>query len=86
MGLKKTIPIPVCCLLDPLWVVAVWRDGAELPAAGRLDGLLPAAGHSEAGGPAVAGHQALARAGVARALVTPRHALVVLVGQAVLVL
>ena len=54
MGLKKTIPIPVCCLLDPLWVVAVWRDGAELPAAGRLDGLLPAAGHSETGGPAVA--------------------------------
>ena len=59
-------------------MVAVCRDGAELPAAGWLDGPLPAAGDSKAGGPTVAGHHALARAGVAGPLVTPRHALVVL--------
>jgi hypothetical protein len=66
------------CLLDSLGVVAIRWYSAELLAAWRPDGFLPAAGYGDPGGATVAGHQALTRARVAGALMAPRHALVIL--------
>ncbi len=59
-------------------MMAVRGRCAQLAAAGRLHGLLPAAGDRQAGGPATAAQHALPRTGVAGALVAPRHALVIL--------
>jgi hypothetical protein len=59
-------------------MMAVRGCCAQLAAAGRLDGLLPAAGDRQAGGPTGAAQHALPRTGVAGALVAPRHALVIL--------
>ena len=58
--------------------MTVGRYGAQLAATGRFGRLLPAARDREAGGPAIAGEDDLARTRVAGTLVAPGQALVIL--------